>query len=295
MQKVEQKREASARAWLRRWAGEPLLHFLMLGGLLFALLDDDGQAQQSVRVSQAQLDALQARFASAWRRPPDAQELSGLVEDHVREELAVREALALGIDRDDAVIRRLLRMKMEFLATDAALQEVPSEAQLQAFLDAHPELFRLPAHYSLRQIYLDPMHHGSELEKVARDRLRQLEGVSPLQAEGAGLGDPSQLPMVMDGIGQDELARRLGGEFAQALGELPVGRWVGPVRSGYGAHLVYLGEKRPGELPSLAQVRQQVLREWENAQRERALERFYVEVRQRYSVEVEQPSGAPQS
>jgi hypothetical protein len=128
-----------------RWWQEPLVHFLVLGALLFVAFDRwgaGGAGTSRIVVTPGQIDAMASGFARTWQRPPTEEELKGLLDDHVREEIATREAMALGLDRDDTVIRRRLRQKFEFIAEDSIDATPPTEADLQRWLDAHPADFR---------------------------------------------------------------------------------------------------------------------------------------------------------
>ncbi len=276
---------------------EPLLHFAVLGLALFVAFDRLSVVTPSpadaIVVGPARIELLRSTFERSWRRPPSAVELQGLIDDYVREEIAVREAQAMGIDRDDATIRRLLRQKLEFVATDIALQAEPDEAQLRAFLAAHPEAFRRPARYSFSQILLDPLQRGASWPQQAETLLRQLNDGSLEATQAAALGDPTQLEGVVTDLPADELEKRLGGDFVAALASLPRGRWVGPVASGYGQHLLRIERVEPGDVPDYPQVAAQVRREWDNQQRQQALDAFYAGLRERYPVRLDAPAATP--
>lgn len=283
--------------WLRGLAREPLLHFLVLGAALFA-----GDAwlrpvrpaspNAPIVVTQARVLNLAGNFTRTWQRPPTREELAGLIEAHVREEVMVREALALGLDRDDAIIRRRLQQKLEFVSEEAAALAPPTDAQLQAHLAAHPERFRRPARVTFSQIYLDPARRKGALEGDAARLLETLNRAGSAR-EPPDVGDRLLLlePRYSD-LPQQELESRFGPEFAQALPKLPPGRWAGPVASGYGAHLVRLEALQGGGLATLDEVRPQVLREWANARREALARDFYARLRARHAITVQMPEGA---
>ena len=252
---------------LRRIAGEPLLHFAALGALLFALSKGSdfapGEAQQRIVVTRGQVEQLATTFERTWQRPPSAEERDGLIEDWIRTEVAYREAQALGLDAGDEVVRRRLRQKIEFLTEDAGQGE-PTEAQLRAYLEAHPDDFRTPARLSFRQIYLSPTGREDAAEDA---RLLLTRLVANPDADVSELGDPLLVPGEMMDVAQPEIASAFGGAFADALDAAPVDRWWGPVESGYGVHLVRVRARADGELPSLEQIRPEVEREWQNARR----------------------------
>ncbi len=124
--------------WIRSWLREPLLHFLLLGTGLFVLsgfLGEPTPSDSRVVVTPGHVERLVETWRRTWQRPPTAQELEGLIEDHIKEEILYREAIAMGLDRDDTIIRRRLRQKMEFLAEDIAAQDEPAEEELELFLE----------------------------------------------------------------------------------------------------------------------------------------------------------------
>jgi len=283
---------------MRKCLREPLLHSLLPGALLFlayGLLQGPGRGgePQSIVVTQGQVEHLASSFANTWQRPPAPQELTGLVRDRVREEVYYREALALGLDQDDIVIRRRLRQKMEFVSEDIAAQPEPTEPDLNVYLQAHPEAFRVEPRFGFGQVYLNPQTHGHQLARDAARLLAQLNQAGP-QADVSVLGDSLMLQPQYVSVRGGEVARRFGEQFARALASLAPGAWQGPVESGYGVHLVKVSERTEGGLPALADVRDAVRREWENAQRLEANEQFYQRLLERYTVTIEglEPSAA---
>ena len=152
-----------------------MLHFLVLGAALFGLFSmvdkKDAEAPTKVVVSASRVATLADRFARTWRRPPTEQELQGLVEDYIRDEIFYREGRAAGLDRDDVVIRRRVRQKMEFLAEDMAAAE-PSDEQLAAYLASNPERFRTEDRLTFRQVFLSATRRGSALDGDAREIAR---------------------------------------------------------------------------------------------------------------------------
>lgn len=270
---------------------EPLVHFLLIGAALFvgsALLSqqEKNAAPNEIVISQGQIEHLATTFSRAWQRPPSAEELAGLVQDRVREEVYYREALAMGLDQDDAVIRRRLRQKMEFITSDLLAQAEPTEAQLSAYLHAHSDAFRVEPRFTFRQVYLNPSKRGHTLQQDAEQLQAQLRTAGGAAAI-AELGDSLMLGQAFDAIPGSEIAKLFGENFAAQLPQLAVGAWQGPIESGYGLHWVWVSEGSEGRIPALAEVRDAVQREWSNAQRLEANEKFYAELLKRYSVTIE--------
>jgi hypothetical protein len=278
-----------------RWLREPLLHFVLLGALIFAgyafVSRDNGNRTDEIVVTQAQIAMLATTFAGTWQRPPTADEMDGLIRDYIREEVAAREAVALGLDKDDTVIRRRLRQKLEFISEDLTSRAEPTERELQDYLAAHVDVFRTERRFTFTQVYLDPQRHADRLSRDTEALLARLEADPDLDAQT--LGDSLLLGSRFDALPASEVAREFGEDFARQLAALPVGSWAGPVKSGYGVHFVRISRRDDGDVPSLAQDRAAIKREWSNAQRTAASEAFYRGLLARYAVKIEHPRAMP--
>ena len=279
--------QASTR--LRGWLREPLVHFLLLGALLFALFNwlggDTGPMSNRITVAQAQVEQLAAAFGKTWQRPPTEAELKGLVDEYVREEIAYREAVAMGLDRDDTIIRRRMRQKLEFLVEDAAGATPATDAELQAYLDAHPDAFRVEPQASFRQVFIEATR-GDDAQGRAQALLQRLAAMGP-DADLDGLGDSIMLESDVSLGRESDIARLFGDEFAARVVTLEPGSWQGPIQSGYGLHLVLVRERVEGRMPSLEEVRPMVERELLGQRRREQLAAMYDELLQKYSVTFE--------
>ncbi|UCD82001.1 MAG: peptidyl-prolyl cis-trans isomerase, partial [Desulfobacterales bacterium] len=245
---------------------DPLFHFLVLGAGLFMVysLVNDAASRPADRivVDETQALRLAGQFQRTWMRPPTEQELRGLAEDFVREEILYREARTLGLDQDDLVIRRRLRQKMEFLNADLVEQQAPTDAQLQAYFDAHQDRFRRPDRFSLQQIYLKPQKHTGDVNRAAVQLLERLNARPPLVADPKSLGDATMLPAQLDGVTRREVTNTFGQGFAEDIENMPMGRWSGPYESSYGLHLICITERKSGGMPAMAEIRPVLEREW---------------------------------
>ena len=275
-----------------RLVREPLLHFAVLGAALFAAYAALAPAtpdSSSITVSSDQIASIAAQFRATWQRPPTEEELRHLIDGYVREEVLYREGLALGLDRDDPVVRNRVKQKVEILSEDALSVE-PTDAQLQKYLDDHREAFEIPAAVSLEQAYFDPDRHGDRLDvnmRAALDRLRA-------GGRAADAGDRTQLPARLDRVLPPDLARSFGEEFARSVRDLPVGQWSGTVRSSFGHHLVRVTWRGEPRMPALAEARDVVAREWSRAHAVEVKEQFYRSLRDRYTVTIApMPPAAP--
>jgi hypothetical protein len=270
---------------MRRLWREPLLHFLLIGAVLFLLYEPDREAGESdsrrIVVSAGQAEQLSARFKRTWLRPPTQDELDALIEGHVRDEVFYREAVAMGLDRNDPQVRNRMRLKLEFLLEDLGAEE-PDDAALEAFLQRHQQRFRTQPRVSFLQLYLDP-DRRRDPAAAARAVLADLkEGADP-----EALGDPTMLPRQFTRATQAEIAASFGEVFAgEVVGTVP-GEWTGPLYSGYGVHLVRVSSREAGRMPELSEIRELVEREYLAQQRHEQKELAYRRLREGYEIVIE--------
>lgn len=266
---------------------EPLLHFLLLAALIFAVhgvVAGRVQTEETIDVTSAKIAQMAEIFTRTFQRPPTADEMKGLIDDYVKEEIYVREALRLGIDKDDTVIRRRLRMKMEFLNDAAAEATPPAEAELVAYLAAHPDKFQEAPRVAFEQVYLDAQKRGAAAEADAAAILGSLKTDASFAASA---GDPTLLPPSMPLTDRQGIAQLFGDDFAAIVVTLPPGEWQGPIESGFGLHLVKVTGQEAGRVPPLADIRPQVEREWLNDRREAVARQKLDDLLTRYKVTIE--------
>lgn len=277
-----------SRALVRRLLREPLLHFFLLGAVLFGLYGwlhrGLGKTPDEIVVSRGQLQTLQKQFRLTRQRAPSAQELRDLVDAWVREEILYREGIAMGLDRDDSTVRRRVAQKLEFISQEAT-PATPTPQDLQAWLDAHPTNYLVEARYSLRQVYFNPQRRGDRLQADVAAALRKLRAGKQVE------GDATMLPDTLQGSRTHEVTRTFGSEFVQALDTVPVGSWQGPMRSAFGWHLVMLTAREPGRPATLDEVRAAVERDWLQARTQAAQEAFFKRLRAKYEVRIEAADG----
>ena len=271
---------------------EPLVHFLVLGAgifLLAALVGESDQDQpDQIVVSVGQIDRLVETWQRTWQRPPTQVELEGLVEDHIREEILYREAIAMGLDRDDTIIRRRLRQKMEFLPQDLVDQVEPTDAELRTYLRENADAYQVETRVSFQHIYLNLERRGTAAEGDARRLLADLKANGG-PVEPAVLSDPILLPYDLESLSESEVARLFGQEFASRLIEIAPGDWTGPLGSSYGLHLVRVREGLPARVPGLSEVRKAVERDWQFMRRQELDDQFFRSLKERYAIEVQLP------
>ena len=270
---------------------EPLTHFLLIGAGLFLIYHftngPAGDQSNRIVVQPGQISQMEARFSKTWMRPPTEEELAGLIENLVREEVYYREAVAMGLDQADRTIRQRMRMKLEFLLEDLSDVAVPDQDALTAYLQEHPEKFFREARVSFRQVYLDPRKHP-DIATDARRVLKDLKnGAVPETA-----GDATLLADEYRRVSQREITQSFGPLFAQEMMTLVPSDWRGPFHSQYGVHLVMVLEREEARLPELAAIRDQVEREYLAQRRQEMKEMAYQRLRAKYQVVIESPSSA---
>lgn len=278
-------------ALLRLWR-EPLLRFLVLGAILLALdhalapsAAEDGRA---IVVTTTQQAALRESFRAEHGRAPQAGELQALLNRWIDEQVLYREALALGLDRRDVIVQRQLTQKMRFLIEDSSLLPEPSETQLQAWLDQHPERYGHPQTVSFEQVFLSRGRHGERLAAEASKLGSQLK---QRPADFVGLGDPFLVGQLVTDADAARLRRDFGEGFADSLHTLDVGSWSGPITSSFGTHFVRVTARGSFRPANLAEVAERVRLDYRLAQREELNQRALAELRARYRIEIAKAPG----
>ena len=282
---------------IRRLLREPLLHFLVLGAALFAAytyfgprLDTAANPSREIRLTPDELVQLATAFQAQWRRPPTVEEFAALAEDRIRQEVLYREALALGLDKDDEIVKRRMAQKMQFIAEDVAAAHEPSPAELEAWFDQHQDRFRLPGRVSFRQLYFSPDKRGAHARDDAARALEQLAGQPEDAGAAASLGDR----VIFQDYYRDRTGEFLGKEFGprfalDVTSRLAAGSWQGPVESGMGWHLVFIDTVIPGRVPAFSEIEPDVRTAWLGEQKALAWDKAYKAMRAKYTVLLPQP------
>jgi hypothetical protein len=268
---------------------EPLTHFLLIGAAMFLAFQLGGRKAEKpneIVVTRGAVESLASAWQKTRQRPPTARELEGLIESYIRQEVLYREALAMGLDREDTIIKRRLGQKMTFLFEDVTDLAEIGEEELQRFLDENSGRYRIEPEFSFSHVYLNADRRGAAVEEDAWRILGELRG-SPLEETAAALGDPFLLSYRYESLPLGDLEKLFGSEFAEDLASVNPGGWEGPLRSGYGLHLVLVRERTEERLPELAEVRDAVIRDYTARRREENSRRFYERLRERYTITVE--------
>lgn len=279
-------------AWASRALREPLLQFVLIGAVLFGadrLLNGapPPAAGDAIEISQGRVRQLAAGWQAIAGRTPTRAELQGLVDDFVTEEIGYREALAMGLDADDTVVRRRMRQKLEFLVEDGAASSEPDDDTLRRWLSAHAADYRVPERRAVRQVLLARDRRGERAGTDAPSLLARLRA----GADPSALGDPSMLPAVSPPTTRAGYAGTFGEAFASEVFAHAGSGWFGPVASPFGAHLVLVMSVEPARDGDFDTLRDRLQSDWIEAQRGAARDAQQARLRQRYRVRIDWPPG----
>jgi len=286
--------KSGLRATIFRWLREPLLHFLLIGAAIFAIYahvrgGETENTNYKIVLSLDDLKQLDISFVSQWHRQPTAEEFTGLVEQFIRQEILYREALAMGLDKDDTIVKRRMAQKMEFLSEDVKSAHEPTTEELKAWYAENSEKFALPDRATFRHLYFSFDNHGTNAQKAAETALQRIAEMS--QEDGAKKADADPF-MFQDYYGDRapyQLAKEFGPSFATGMFKLKPGAWQGPIESGYGWHLVWIESIAPGGVPPFEDVEPDVKTAWLADQKAIQWQKAYATMRAKYEVVAPRP------
>lgn len=276
---------------------EPLLHFLLIGAaffLYYQVFSDPGQDRdgKTIVVGADEIEWMKASWQQRWNRPPLPAELDGMIEDYIRETVLYREALTLGLDKDDRFIRQRLGLKMEFLAADLAALAPPTDDELKTYFESHRERYQESPRFTFTQVYFDPDKRGdATLDDAKAARTRLVEDGSEIE-DPQSLGDSLMLGSDFIDKGQADIQKLFGSIFAQSLASLSPGQWQGPLSSGYGVHLVYVSNVYEPAGPDFEALRDRLAQDWTADKGDELKKKFYAGLRDQYTVVIERPTAS---
>jgi peptidyl-prolyl cis-trans isomerase C len=279
---------------------EPLIQFLLIGACIYGAYGlfapaEEGNTDATVLVDVNRINSFVAQWQARWNRPPTQQELDGLINSYIREEILYRQAVALGLAEDDPVTRRRMAQRLEFLTSDLARVVEPEEGELQQYLQENMAQFRQPDRLSFIQVFFDPDKRDATTLDDASAALAQLREEGVPNPETLQAGDQAMLPNYFAAQSELEIRTRLGGGFVEAMVALEPGQWQGPILSGFGVHLVYVYERVAVPPPVLADVRPEVLEALNASRTADFNEKFYEALKARYQIIIEDKDLAPGS
>jgi parvulin-like peptidyl-prolyl isomerase len=277
----------------KRILDQPLVHFLVAGAVILALSaiwqrsQVLGQASDRIVIPAARIQQFRDTWIAQWGQAPSPQEMQTLIEDYEREEILYRDAIASNLDKDDAVIRRRLAQKVEFLAQSVASATDPSEADLTQFFAQHRAQYAIAPTVAFVQVYFSTQKRGLAAERHVQDTLNRLRGGRVSDINAATLGDSSMLQHEYPLQTKEQVRALFGDQFATTVFQLNPGRWEGPVTSSYGTHLVRILRTEPGQIPTLADLRSAVVMDFKEARLRSAVDAYYQKLRSRYRFDVD--------
>jgi len=280
---------------IKRCLREPLVHFLLIGLGMFVIYGvlnpgpGQGGSLSRIVLTEDDLRQLQIAFTAQWRRPPTPEELAGLVNSKVREEILYREALALGLDKEDTIVKRRMAQKMDFLAEDLSDLREPTTEELRAWFEKNSQRFALPSRTTFRHLYFSPDRRGEHTRADAVSALNELAGKPEDSPAAVALADPFMFQDYYGDRTPEQLAKEFGPNFAQSLFQIKPGSWQGPIESGYGWHLVWVGSITPSRMPQFEEVEQDVKSKWIEEQRAETKRKMFEAMRTRYEVVLPKP------
>ena len=275
---------------MKRLLREPLLHFLVIGAALFGAfhylrpVPEAAPSSKQIQLSPDDLSQLVVLFQSQWRRDPTPEEFSRIVEQKVQSEVLYREAMALGLDKNDEIVKRRMGQKMQFLAEDVAAAHEPTPDELKIWFKTNSTKFSQPPRLSFRHLYFSPDRRGKRARDDAAKALARLAGQLEDTKAAEGLADPFMFQDYYRDRAPDYLGKEFGPQFAEAVAKLAPGSWQGPVESGFGWHLVYVDTVIPGRVPDFEEIESDVKTAWLAEQKTLAWEKAYKEMRAKYNV-----------
>lgn len=282
-------------SYVKHWIREPLVQFLLIGAVLFAVYSalnrDSNQVQvpKQIDLTWDDLRQLEVGFTAKWQRPPTREEFANLVEDRISEEVLYREALALGLDKDDTILKRRMAQKMRFIADDVSAAREPKTEELKAWFGKNGQRFALPPRVSFRHIYFSPDRRVSHTREDAEHALQGLISKPGDSRDVSKLGDPFMFQDYYSDRSPEQIGKDFGLSFARALFQLQTDSWQGPVESGYGWHLINIDSLTPGRVPQFEEVERDVKAAWIAEQRAEYWNKSYEAMRKKYTVFLPQP------
>jgi hypothetical protein len=277
---------------IARLLKEPLLQFLIIGGViygayaLFAAPEDDYR-DNMILVDSNRIDAMISEWEARWNRPPTRQEIDGLIQAYIKEDVLYRQAVAMGLNEDDPITRRRMAQKLEFLTSDLARLQEPKEGELEQFFEDNIDAYRDPDRISFTQLFFDPDARGDATLVDAERVLEQVRAVGEPTEDMAELSDRFMLQNYFASASELDIRRQMGSGFAEQVVKLAPGQWHGPVLSGFGVHLVYVYSFQAAPQPEFENVQARVLEDWQAEKREEFNAEFLKNLKERYDIVVD--------
>lgn len=271
---------------------EPLLQFLFLGGLIYLAYAyvtprTEENKSKSLVVNAAKIKWMQSNWQKRWNRLPTRKELNALIEQYIKETVLYNEAVKMGLDKEDSIIRRQLAQKVEFLAKDLVVYIPPTDEELKAYFKAHKDQYKEDPLYSFTQIFFDPDKRGSTTLQDAKKAKEHLDQSNSMLQDTTKLGDAFIADSYFEANSLLDIRKNFGSGFMQTLIKLESGKWQGPILSGFGVHIVYLKEIIFPPEPEFSKLKDTVLQDWTRFKQEEINQQFYKQLKENYIIVIE--------
>lgn len=276
---------------------EPLVHFMFIGALIYAsygllATPENNENENIIVVSAGELDWMKSSWEKRWNRPPTKQELNNIIDQYVRDTILYKEALNMGLDQNDTVIKKRLAQKVEYIAKDLVTYVDPTEQELQAYLLENIDDFRKPATYTFSQVFVDPDKRGEntlvDAEKIKETLINEDVAIDDVDS----YSDELMTSNYFENTSTIDIRRAFGTGFTDSLVSLEKRTWHGPILSGFGVHIVYVEEVIPSPIPKLTDVKQAVTQDWYDQKREELNEEFYIALKERYQIIIDDKNSS---
>ncbi|MGL6270034.1 MAG: peptidyl-prolyl cis-trans isomerase [Chitinophagaceae bacterium] len=268
---------------------QPLFHFLLIGAVLFALyysVNSTESKKDSIVIDDEQVSRIEMLFEKEWNRKPTKEELKGLLDKYIQQEVYYRKALTMNLDHNDEIIRRRLDQKLRFVTNDLAIMKEPSEDELKSFYTANKKSYLLPRQYSFSHVYFNP----DKRPNPKKDATATLEKLPATDANLSALtknGDPFPFSYQLDSLSTKDIAREMGDAFADTLKSLPIQKWTGPILSGYGVHLIFIREMKEMIEPPFSQIKEEVLKDYQYHMQQVYNDQLYKDFRKDFDIKLQ--------
>lgn len=278
-----------------KWAKQPVIQFMIIGVVMFLVQTyiinadtDTTEDDYKIYLTAGEVKSMEEVWTSKWQRPPTEIEMKGMVNQRVEEAILFREAKKIGLDKNDNIIRQRMAQKLEFLTNDLVKPDSVSIEEVKLYFTENTNQYTTPANITMIQLFVNPKNYGDSLDKEIATRLAKLNRMDPASPKIAELGDQFSLQTYYPDKPHLEFAKLYGSDFATRIFELETEKWVGPVNSQYGAHLVYIMNKNPALITEFNTIKELVT---EDLQREKQIElnnKYINGILSRYEVVVEE-------
>ena len=266
---------------------EPFFHFIVFGialFLLYGLVNDNTNSKDTIIINDFDVSTLISKWEMQWKRQPTEQELQNLIAQNIKQEVFYQEALKMNLDHNDEIIKRRLSQKMQFLSNDIASMIEPTVEGLKAYYQQNSDTYLTPTSYSLYQITFSPDKRKNNY-KDAEETLQQFPNAT--FEEMKSWGDSLPFNYFFENIDANALGLQLGSKFSTALETREINKWVGPIPSGFGYHLVYITKKTAPKLPEFESIKDHIIRDYEYDKQKEVDESIYRELKKKYEIDIE--------